>query len=172
MSDLNLILDEHFLADSAELYSTLAAGVAWHEHIKARKTASFGKPYNYSSLTYDAVPMHELLVPIVDKIEARVGFQPNNCLLNFYESGDSSMGFHSDATEGLVSGTGVAIVSLGAERSITFQHKKDKTAQQVFPLASGSLLYMPPEVQDDWRHAILKQEGANGRISLTFRQIA
>ena len=125
MSDLNLILEEHFLADSTELYNTLAANVVWHEHIKARKTASFGKPYNYSNIIYDAVPMHELLVPIVDEIEARIGFRANNCLLNFYESGDSSMGFHSDATEGLVPGTGVAIVSLGrgAEHHVSTQER-------------------------------------------------
>ncbi len=79
------------------------------------------------------------------------------------------MGFHSDSEEEIVSGTGVAIVSLGAERGITFRSAQDKTNQHTYPLASGSLLYMPPGLQQGWKHAILKQEGAGGRISLTFR---
>jgi len=41
-----------------------------------------------------------------------------------------------------------------------------------FSLVSGSRLYMPPEIQEDWRHAIRKQPETGGRTSLTFRQIA
>jgi len=33
-------------------------------------------------------------------------------------------------------------------------------------------LYVPPEIQEDWRHAIRKQPETGGRISLTFRQVA
>ena len=81
------------------------------------------------------------------------------------------MGFHSDATDELAPGTGVAIVSLGAERSITFQSKPDKQIERSYPLKSGSLLYMSAEVQDSWKHAILKQAETGPKISLTFRQI-
>ena len=38
-------------------------------------------------------------------------------------------------------------------------------------LASGSLLYMTAEVQHEWKHSILPQPGAGGRISLTFRRL-
>ena len=79
------------------------------------------------------------------------------------------MGFHSDSEKELVPETGVAIVSLGAERSITYRSRQDKQAQYSYPLPSGSLLYMPPQLQQHWKHAILKQEHTGGRISLTFR---
>lgn len=63
------------------------------------------------------------------------------------------------------------MVSLGAERSITFQYKRGKKEEYSYLLSSGSMHYMPLELQQDWRHAILKQSDAAGRISLTFRQI-
>ena len=172
MLEPDLIIDEQFVANSQDLFAALANGIVWDERMRARKTASFGKSYDYSDITYAAVPMHEALEPLVDQLEARLEFRPNNFLLNFYESGEATMGFHSDSTAGLVSGTGVAIISLGAERSITFQSKQDKKVERSYRLKSGSLLYMGAEVQDDWKHAILKQSGAGGRISLTFRQIA
>jgi alkylated DNA repair dioxygenase AlkB len=161
-----------FVTEPQALYERLVAEVDWDERIRARKTATFGSPYNYSGMTYETAPMHPLLVPIVDRLETRLGFRPNNCLLNYYPDGDSTMGFHRDSTDDLMPGTGVAIVSLGNERALTFRHHKKQDILFPYPLASGSLLYMPPEVQDDWLHGVRKQSGTGGRISLTFRQVA
>jgi alkylated DNA repair dioxygenase AlkB len=171
MLEPEILLDEQFLPNSQELFADLITVVEWDTRMKSRKTATFGKAYNFSGITYDPVPMHWLLVPVVDLLEDRLGFRPNNCLLNFYESGESTMGFHSDSTEELTEGTGVAIVSLGARRSITFQYKRGTKEEFDYPLVSGSLLYMSPQIQADWRHAIRKEPEASGRISLTFRQI-
>jgi len=171
MPEPELLQQANFISDPDALYQTLVSEVSWEEHIKARKTASFGEAYNYSRITYDVKPMHPLLVPIVDKLEQIIGFRPNNCLLNFYEGGDSSMGYHSDSTEELAHGTGVAIVSLGAKRNITFRSIVDSEEKYHYPLQSGSLLYMSQQIQHEWKHAILKQPEAGGRISLTFRQL-
>jgi alkylated DNA repair dioxygenase AlkB len=171
MPEPELLQQAKFVADPDMLYQTLVSEVAWEEHIKARKTASFGQAYNYSRITYAVTPMHPLLVPIVNRLEAALGFRPNNCLLNFYEDGGSSMGYHSDSTEELAPGTGVAIVSLGAERSITFRSIADGEEKYSYPLQSGSLLYMSQQIQHEWKHAIPKQAEAGGRISLTFRQL-
>ena len=171
MPEPNLLHVAAFVSAPQALYDTLVSEVAWEEHIKARKTASFGEAYNYSQITYAVKPMHPLLVPIVDKLEQTLGSRPNNCLLNYYESGDSSMSYHSDSTEELTPGTGVAIVSLGAERSITFRSIADSEEKYHYPLPSGSLLSMSQEIQHTWKHAILKQVAAEGRISLTFRSL-
>lgn len=167
----DLIIVEAFVPNCEKLFAALTGGIAWDERMRARKTASFGASYNYSGIEYAAVPMHELLVPLVEQLESRLKFRPNNCPLNFHESGDATMGFHSDATDELAPGTGVAIVSLGAQRNITFQSKPDKAIERSYLLESGLLLYMSAEVQDKWKHAILKQESVGGRISLTFRQM-
>ncbi len=171
MPEPDLLIQENFIAEPETLYQALASGVVWDEQIRARKTASFGQAYNYSGISYDVKPLDPLLIPVVDALENKLGFRPNNCLLNFYETGDSTMGYHSDSTEELVPGTGVAIVSLGTERKITFRGKANTEERFHYPLRSGSLLYMSQEVQHQWKHAILKQASAGGRISLTFRAI-
>ena len=139
--------------------------------MRARKTASFGVAYNYSQIDYPVVPMRPDLDVICHQIQHELGFLPNNCLLNYYLDGDSSMGFHSDSSEELAPGTGVAIVSLGAVRSIVYRSKSDRHVQVDYPLPSGSLLYMSDDVQQHWLHAIPKAADVGERISLTFRQI-
>lgn len=81
------------------------------------------------------------------------------------------MGYHADATDDLEDGTGIAVVSLGAERCISFRSERDKKVIEHYTLGSGSLLYMCPEMQLVWKHAILATEGVGGRISLTFRRM-
>jgi hypothetical protein len=160
-----------FLPEHHALHDHLAASVAWDTRIRARKSANFGLPYNYSGIEWPATPFPDALSPLLARVAVEVGFEPNNCLANFYPDGNSTMGFHSDSTAELEPGTGIAIVSLGAERTITFR-RLDKTISESHALPSGSLLWMCPEMQADWKHAILANpSAAGGRISLTFRRM-
>lgn len=158
-----------FIPDPQPLFLSLQASVQWDERMRARKTASFGAPYDYSQITYPAQPMPASLDQLCAAIEQRLGFRPNNCLLNYYPDGSSSMGFHSDAKEQMVEGTGVAIVSLGCARAIVYRHKQERTLEFTYLLGNGSLLYMSDAVQLDWLHAIPKALDAGPRISLSFR---
>ena len=166
-----LLFVPDFLPDPAPLFAHLRLETAWDGAMAARKTASFGAPYNYSQMSYPACPLPDQLAALLPLLDARLGWTPNNCLVNFYPDGDSTMGFHFDATDQLASGTGVAIVSLGEERTLTFARRDDKAVRFEQPLPSGSLLFMDCAVQDEWLHAILKQSGAGGRMSLTFRRL-
>lgn len=156
---------------ASRLFDSLLAQVEWDERMRARKTACFGQTYDDSGVNYQVVPMHPLLIPLCDAIERQLGFRPTNCLLNYYDTGRSSMGFHSDATYNLAERTGVAIVSLGAERNLTFRSKADQSLLMDFPLPHGSLFYMTQLTQDFWTHAVRKTETDDARISLTFRHI-
>lgn len=156
---------------ASDLFDSLLTHVSWDERMKARKTACFGQTYDDSGVDYQVVTMHPLLVPVCASIEAHLGFRPTNRLLNYYETGRSTMGFHSDATYNLAEGTGVAILSLGAERSLTFRSKADPTLLVPFLLPHGSLLYMTQLTQSFWTHAVKKIETDDARISLTFRHI-
>lgn len=160
-----------FISDSVELCTHLATSVVWDTRIRARKSASFGVPYNYSGIKWPAAPFPDAIALLLDRVAVEVGFEPNNCLANFYPDGTSTMGFHSDSTAELEPETGIAVVSLGAERIITFR-LNDKSASESHSLPSGSLLWMCPEMQADWKHAILADPSATGgRISLTFRRM-
>ena len=168
----DLHIDEHFLPDSSTLFQWLTANVSWDERMAARRTASFGKPYNYSQLAYAEQPLPAVLATVVDLLTARLSVTFNNCLLNYYETGEHTMGFHADDTAGLLPGTGVAIVSLGSVRQITFRSSGDRAVEVSYSLLPGSLLYMDDAVQREWQHAIRRETGAGPRISLTWRAVA
>ncbi len=112
MNELNLTIDNHFVSNAQLLFNRLLREVQWDERMQARKTASFGVPYNYSGISYPFQPMPKILLPLVKDIEARFNYRPNNCLINYYDNSESKMGFHSDAIENLADNTGVIIVSL------------------------------------------------------------
>jgi alkylated DNA repair dioxygenase AlkB len=165
----DILIERGFYEDHAALFDQLMSSVSWDDRMAARRTASFGKPYNYSQIDYSAAPIPDFLLPLVGQLHGRLGVQFNNCLLNYYQTGDNTMGFHSDDTSGLIAGTGVAIVSLGSVRDITYRSKANAEIQKSYALQPGSLLYMDELVQQHWVHAIKRQKDAGPRISLTWR---
>ena len=169
MHPLSQIRIDHIRQES--MFAEIRNSVDWDERIKARKTASFGVSYNYSGITYPKTPMMKCLITVCDKIESAIAFRPNNCLMNYYLDGNSTMGYHSDSAEELKQGTGVVIISLGAERTISYRSKLDKEHKVKYKLKNGALLYMDKDVQQKWMHAIPKESGVGERISLTFRHI-
>ncbi|MEO1053066.1 MAG: alpha-ketoglutarate-dependent dioxygenase AlkB [Bacteroidota bacterium] len=162
---------EIFIEEPQEFFLDLRASIDWDERMTARKTASYGVAYNYSQMSYPFHPMLPGLASMSKKIDETIGFEPNNCLINYYMNGLSKMGFHSDQTDILAPDTGVAIISLGETRVLRFRNIADKTIVHDYPLPSGSLIYMTQEVQSEWQHAIPKDDTVNGRMSLTFRKI-
>jgi alkylated DNA repair dioxygenase AlkB len=138
--------------------------------MRARKVASVGRPYNYSGTIWPEVPIPEVLSPVFATVGEHVGYLPNNCLVNWYPDGSSTMGYHSDATDNLVEGTHIAIVSLGAQRTLTFRNQADHSRLEAHPLPAGSLMILSAAMQPLWKHAILASpENCGGRMSLTFR---
>jgi alkylated DNA repair dioxygenase AlkB len=162
---------ENFIDNPDELFLLLTAKVQWDERMVARKTASFGKAYNYSQMNYPFQAFLPELEQINTKINLSIGFEPNNCLINYYLDGKSKMGYHSDQIDILEEGTGIAIISLGETRSLKFRKIISPEEILSYELQPGSLIYMTQEVQEIWQHAIPKADTEKGRISLTFRKI-
>lgn len=160
-----------FVRDPGHLFEELKTTVEWDVRMLARKTASYGLAYNYSQIAYPYREMLPALNSLARQLEEKLDFLPNNCLINYYLDGTSKMGYHSDQTDILVDGTGIAIISLGETRSLRFKNIADPERVEEFPLPSGSLIYMTQEVQKEWVHAIPKSDTENGRMSLTFRKM-
>lgn len=171
MNPPDIYFKPSFIPHADQLFRELMTSIVWDERMRARKTASFGVAYNYSQISYAACAMPPLLAAVCIQIAAELAFHPNNCLINLYQDGNSSMGFHSDIVAGLAKNTGVAIISLGSLRELVFRNKLDRS-EFAYPLPSGSLLYMSQEIQHDWVHAIPKTQKHGERISLTFRCFA
>lgn len=87
---------EDFLDNPNDLFELLRSKVAWDDSMKARKTASYGKAYNYSQIEYPYQEFLPELITIISNLKPIIGFEPNNCLLNYYLDGKSKMGYHSD----------------------------------------------------------------------------
>ncbi|MEM9545212.1 MAG: alpha-ketoglutarate-dependent dioxygenase AlkB [Bacteroidota bacterium] len=162
---------DNFLDTPGELFTYLENNVEWDESMHSRKTASFGVPYNYSQIQYHYQPFPGAIENLIDLIEKNLGFKPNNCLINYYSNGKSTMGWHSDRTDILFDGTGVAIVSIGDTRVLRFREIDQKDNKVDYSLPSGSMIYMTKEVQNKWHHCIPKSVSEGGRISLTFRKL-
>jgi alkylated DNA repair dioxygenase AlkB len=162
---------EKFIWEPQRLFTELVNNVSWDERMSIRKTASYGQAYNYSQISYPFQPFLPQLAEINKNLIPLIGFEPNNCLINYYLDGKSKMGYHSDQTDILYDNTGVAIVSVGETRTLKFRRIDNKEDFASFDLPSGSLIYMAQEVQHLWQHAIPPSDTELGRISLTFRKI-
>ena len=166
-----IIYIENFIDNPNELFNLLTSTVKWDERMTARKTASFGKAYNYSQIDYPYQEFLPELDYIIKQLKPIIGFEPNNCLINYYLDGKSKMGYHSDQTDILETNTGIAIISVGETRILKFRNIENPDEFFTYELTAGSLVYMTQEIQTIWQHSIPKSDTENGRISLTFRKM-
>ncbi|WP_433477703.1 alpha-ketoglutarate-dependent dioxygenase AlkB family protein [Spirillospora sp. CA-142024] len=168
-------LDVRYFADALPDADTdltfLLTEVAWDDRMRARRTASFGVPYNYSGQHYEAMEMPPRITAIAARVGEFAGHPFNNCLANRYETGDNTMGFHQDSYEGLAPSNTIAIVSLGATRPLVFR-SIDRSRHTELALEHGSLLLMTQTTQRTWTHGVPRTSAAGCRISLTFRRFS
>lgn len=160
-----------FVANPDELFREAAATLTWDERLRSRRTSSCGVAYNYSGIRYPDTEMPRIIADLAKRLVTVVAHPITNCLANHYETGASTMGFHSDSSEGVVPGSTTAIVSLGATRVLTFRRKARRCDTRAVRLEPGSLLVMAASVQDDWQHALLATDEPGPRASLTFRHV-
>lgn len=139
-----------------------------------RQVAWYGSQpfqYSYSRTEKTALIWTDFLLQLKQLVEQHTQSRYNNCLLNFYDSGEVGMGWHTDKEKQLVQHGSIASLSFGAARRFAFRHLH--TAEQIkTELLHGSLLEMKDQMQDYWQHALLKSSKIKtARINLTFRQI-
>lgn len=157
--------------DGDRMFTKLMDQITWDTRMKARKTASFGKSYDYSQMSYPEVEALYDIDLMMKSAGVLFKFNPNNCLINLYEDGKQTMGWHSDEVDKLVEGTGVAILSLGSVRTLAFRRIDNKDVKVNYELENGSFFYMTDDVQKEWQHSILKSDTDKPRMSLTFREL-
>ncbi|MFD1257105.1 alpha-ketoglutarate-dependent dioxygenase AlkB [Mucilaginibacter terrae] len=155
------------------LFNAVKESVNWDRSFKSRKTASFGIPYNYSNINYKYLDFPFYIERVIDDLSPKLGYRPNNCLINFYDNSSSFMGFHSDRTDILVQSTGITILSLGNQRTMRFKNKFTGAINDEL-MEPKSFMHMTAELQNEWLHAVLpidNSEVDNERISITFRKL-
>ena len=165
-------------------FHQLRRGIAWEQEVytvfgrevtSPRLVAFAGEPgisYRYSGLDHIASGWPSILPDIHQRVEAASGEHFNCVLLNFYRSGQDSMGWHSDDEPTLGRNPVVASLSLGACRDFLIRRKGQKAGSEAIALASGSLLLMRGNFQHAWQHSLPKRARVSSpRINLTFRRV-
>jgi len=132
----------------------------------------FGNSYFYSGLYHQAIPMEPILIKFIEWCQK---FDPdlNGCLVNWYDSGQSYIGAHSDNTEPLKRGSNIWTISLGATRKMLFEPKKNiNSTKKEVSLTNGTVVIMGGTCQETHKHSIPKTPKkviSGKRISITFR---
>ena len=150
--------------------------VVWGKrHMQPRLIAWYGDPgmhYTYSGMTMNPLPWTPLLGGIRKSVEDVCGEQFNSVLLNYYRHERDSMGMHSDDEPELGPRPTIASLSIGEERVFSFKLKHSQSKSVSVALASGSLLLMRGDTQQNWKHGIAKSTRPMGpRVNFTFRKI-
>ena len=184
VNDLGIIIDY-----PNALFYNLVTTLPWQAdivtlfgktHVTTRQIVWMGNSdidYQYSGHTRQTIPWTDNVFHVKRHVEeqlAGLGINTNfnSCLLNYYPSGDEGMGYHADDEKELGHQPIIASLSLGATRKFVFKHKKTQDKVELY-LESGQLILMHGDTQKYWKHSITKTKTVNeGRISLTFRQIA
>jgi alkylated DNA repair dioxygenase AlkB len=180
--DGEVILHPHFFKE--DVFAPLVDETPWkQDKMKIygkevdfpRLTAWYGdsdEVYVYSGVVNVPVKFSQLLNSIKQAAEQQCGQQFNSALLNYYRSGNDSMGWHSDNESELGVNPVIASVSFGASRVFQFKHKQQKNAKVSIALNNGDLLVMQGQTQHNWLHQVPKTSKAPGaRINITFRHI-
>ena len=184
VNDLGIVIDY-----PSALYYALLTTLPWQPdivtlfgktHVTTRQIVWMGDSdasYQYSGHTRQAIAWTDSVFHVKHHVEQqllKIGIHANfnSCLLNYYPSGDEGMGYHADDEKELGDQPIIASLSLGATRKFVFKHKKTQDKVELY-LESGQLIVMHGDTQEYWKHTITKTKTVNeGRISLTFRQMA
>jgi alkylated DNA repair dioxygenase AlkB len=166
--------------EADDLFAELVALTPWAQehgpfgHPLPRLTAYHADPgvsYTYSGITHQSAPWPDYLLDLRRRVEEAAGGRFNSLLINYYRTGQDSIGYHTDAEPELGANPTVPSLSLGAARTFHLQHVRTRE-RLTFDLPHGSLLIMAGTTQHHWRHGVPKTTRPVGeRINLTFRNI-
>ncbi|WP_291908326.1 alpha-ketoglutarate-dependent dioxygenase AlkB [Chitinophaga sp. CB10] len=170
--------------DSDRIFHQLITTINWkqesmrmygREVLFPRLMAWYGdanSSYSFSGNTFEPLPWTAELILIRDRVAQAAGVTFNSVLLNYYRSGNDSMGWHADDEPELGSNPVIASVNLGATRRFMLRRRDNKALKYEIALEHGSLLLMKGELQHYWEHQVPKTARPVGpRINLTFRYI-
>ncbi len=170
--------------ESNQFYQTLVDTTAWkqesmrmygREVLFPRLMAWYGDAttsYSFSGNTFPPQPWTDTLLDIRNRVSPTAATSFNSVLLNYYRSGNDSMGWHADDEPELGKNPVIASVNFGAARRFLLRNKADHSLKQEILLQHGSLLIMKGELQHYWEHHVPKtSKPIAGRINLTFRYI-
>ena len=143
-----------------------------------RLVAYYGNtPYRYGAVKHDPspYPVGGVFDLIFTRMQAVMpDFTPSNytCLVTLYPNGSAHIKPQSDNEGQIQSDTSIYTVSIGSERSISFQNQVGVINETSITIPHGSVFGMSRSSQVMWKHSIPADPTVtNPRISFTFRKL-
>lgn len=116
-------------------------------------------------------PIPPVLSALLKHVSSLTSATYNFVLVNYYETGQDSISWHSDDESFLGPLPCIASLSLGSPRDFMMKHKSAKeTKVEKWSLESGDMVVMRGTTQSRWLHSVPKRANAMGRMNLTFRK--
>lgn len=127
--------------------------------------------YGYSGISTEPMPWPAFLMPTRFEIETRTGYPFNSVLVNRYQDGNDTVGWHSDDEPELGATPTIASLSLGATRRFLMRDVVARTKYE-WNLGHGDLLIMSGSCQLEFEHSVPRAKRvAESRVNLTFRYV-
>src|SRR5262249_15188719 len=126
--------------------------------------------YAYSGTINRALPIAPLLEPFLAWARSAIDRRLNGLLVNWYDAEQRHcIGAHRDSVIGLVVGTPIVTISLGATRTFRLRPREGSSIVE-FPASHGAVFIMPWETNLNTKHEVPHRKSASGkRIAITMR---
>ncbi len=131
---------------------------------------AYGADYHYTGRTNRALPVPELLKPLLCWSKAHVHQRHNGILLNWYDAAFKHyIGRHRDSTRNMVNGAPIVTISFGSTR--TFRMRRWRGSERFdFEAHDATVFIIPYTTNQTWTHEVPHFARNTGRrISITIR---
>ena len=126
--------------------------------------------FEYSGKVMVSKPIPTFIKVLQLKLLEEFGIDFDGILVNYYQDGNSSMGYHSDPIDEKWTNDFI-ILSLGATREFIFRNKEAKEEKIRYEFNDGDMIYMTDNCQDKYEHCLKKcKQDYSSRISLVFKK--
>lgn len=128
--------------------------------------------YSYSGRVAASIPLPENLKKLLSNVNERFKTSYNGVLVNKYETGENSIGKHSDDEKALDEKGGVLVISSGSSRKFRIRDKTtDKIVADIIT-RDDEIMQMVGDFQKEFTHEIPVEKKVKGppRFSFTFRK--
>jgi len=131
---------------------------------------AFGKDYNYTGTTNTALPIPELLLPLLQWCRSNIDPRLNGMLVNWYDAASRHyIGAHRDNCRNLQPNSPIVTISFGEARIFRLRPWKQQGVQDA-PMQHGDALLIPHHVNRTWTHEVPHFARYTGkRVSVTLR---
>lgn len=144
--------------------------------VQPRKSCTMGACYTYSGIRQEPVPITDEMTSLLTRLQVVTGIpylelkDRLGIVINWYDSGDEHIGWHSDDEPCIDQTYAITSVSFGAARDFKIRNKTDPGLTYTITLGNCDILIMYPGMQSEYKHSLPKRKSVNkARCNITIR---